>query len=330
MGGFGENLKKIYNSLSKSVFRHLYRFIGLIILILIFRNVDFTIVGSIIKEGAGVWMVFAALPLTFLAVIIRYYRWYTISRYGKMGFPFLEGLLIYIAGFGLGIVTPGRVGEFIKINYMRNEGWALWPSFFSVFLDRLLDIAVMVVIALLGSMIFIKGFWNETLWVFVFAALLLTLVCVFVFRKFQKKQADKSNSPEKEGMLNLIKSISWQGFMFLIVISFASWLVVAFQNFLFSISFQLSLSFIQVLFITSAVGLITLIPVTISGIGTREMALIYLFGQFGIGKEHAIVFSGCIFLTVILYGVVSYIPWEMSNIKSKLLSLKKDYNSNSL
>jgi hypothetical protein len=54
------------------------------------------------------------------------------------------------------------------------------------------------------------------------------------------------------------------------------------------------------------------------------MTVIYLFAQFGLEKEQALIFSGCIFLNLVLYGLLSLIPWEMENIQEKLFRLKRE------
>ena len=41
----------------------------------------------------------------------------------------------------------------------------------------------------------------------------------------------------------------------------------------------------------AVVGFVQLIPVSVSGLGTRDAALIFLFSQIGVGKEAAVAFS---------------------------------------
>ncbi len=57
------------------------------------------------------------------------------------------------------------------------------------------------------------------------------------------------------------------------------------------------------MFILVITTLITLIPISISGLGTREVAMIYLFQQLSLPKEAAVLYSLSLFLISILLGI---------------------------
>ena len=67
--------------------------------------------------------------------------------------------------------------------------------------------------------------------------------------------------------------------------------------------------------------LISLLPITIMGIGTREAALIFMLTPFGIGTPEILIFSINIFLVChigsVLIGAVSWCCRPAVNLKSK-------------
>jgi uncharacterized protein (TIRG00374 family) len=318
------------------VHRWLYRFIGIIILISILITVDFTKLWVIVKESERLWLVSIALPLTFVIVFIRFYRWYRINKYEQIMFPFWEGLLIYIASFGLGIITPARVGEFIKINYLRNSGCSTVRAIFSVLVDRFSDVALMILVTLISSCVLFDVYEGKIIQITLASIVTLSILIFYICKRPRRpsgiKYALKTHSNiislflrELDRIPDHLGKIGWFGAGEIATLTTVSWLFFFIQNFLFSISFDFRLNFLQIAFITSAVGLVTLIPISISGLGTRDVTLIYFFSLFGLEKEQALIFSSCMFFTVIIYALISFFPWEMESIRRKLIPLKKDF-----
>ena len=54
----------------------------------------------------------------------------------------------------------------------------------------------------------------------------------------------------------------------------------------------------------SAVNLVTVLPISINGLGVREGTVVFLLGQFGVQSERALVLSLLIFAMGLLVGVV--------------------------
>lgn len=320
--------------MSKFLRNWLLRSVGLIIFALILRTIDFTKIGLIIRTSERLWVVFLALPLTFVIVSIRFYRWYRIARYEEISMPLWEGLLIYIAGFGLGIATPGRVGELIKVNYLRNSGYLFGKAFFTVLLDRASDILLMTIFALLGIYIFMHAYQTEIAVVSSIFTLLAGGLFFFAYKRGDRLKSNRAHSKsggnlfapffrEIDNIPSYFRRLGWVGMIDILMVSLVSWLIFFLQNYLFSFSFDFGLTFFQIAFVTSFVGLANLVPISVLGLGTRDLALIYLFVYFGLLKEQALLFSGCMLLTVVIPALVSLVPWEMQNIRENLLMYKK-------
>lgn len=69
----------------------------------------------------------------------------------------------------------------------------------------------------------------------------------------------------------------------------------------------------------SLVVIIELIPVSISGVGTRDAFLIFVLGLIGIGKESAIAFSLLYLLTYWFLGLIGFFFWVKEPVKLKLI-----------
>ncbi|MBI4084699.1 MAG: flippase-like domain-containing protein [Candidatus Levybacteria bacterium] len=63
-------------------------------------------------------------------------------------------------------------------------------------------------------------------------------------------------------------------------------------------SLDVKLSFISLMWIGSAVGFLTALPITYAGLGIREMSFVYLFSLYGIGAGRAVAFSLLIYVVI--------------------------------
>ncbi len=80
-------------------------------------------------------------------------------------------------------------------------------------------------------------------------------------------------------------------------------------RYVIALSLGLPLSFFDVALISVLMAIVTFLPISIAGLGTREAAVVYLFSLFGLDKETAVLFSLLIFTIDILtisFGIIPY------------------------
>jgi len=92
------------------------------------------------------WQVLLLLALSLLNYGFRGLRWHVFAR--RLGLPttMSANLRHFLGGFAMS-VTPGRVGELVRMRWIRREtGWALERSASLALMDRASDLAVMAAI----------------------------------------------------------------------------------------------------------------------------------------------------------------------------------------
>lgn len=90
------------------------------------------------------------LGLSLVNYVFRGSRWHVMAR--KIGLPTTlpQDLRHFIGGFAMS-VTPGRVGELIRMRWIKREtGWAVERTAPLVLMDRAGDLAAMAIILALG------------------------------------------------------------------------------------------------------------------------------------------------------------------------------------
>lgn len=94
----------------------------------------------------GPWQIAALLGLSLANYLLRAGRWHLLAR--RLGLPVapLQSLGHFLGGFAMS-VTPGRVGELVRMRWLKREaGWAVERTAPLVLMDRAGDLAAMALI----------------------------------------------------------------------------------------------------------------------------------------------------------------------------------------
>ncbi len=104
------------------------------------------------------WYFPIILTLTFSNYLIRFGTWqFYLSRLGITSIPRRDSFLIYLSGFAMSI-TPGKLGEVIRAFLLkRSHGIPVSKTGGLVLVDRLTDLAALVIIATVGAIQFSYG-----------------------------------------------------------------------------------------------------------------------------------------------------------------------------
>jgi uncharacterized protein (TIRG00374 family) len=308
--------------------------IGVAIFIAVLLNVDLP---EMLNSIAG-----ASPPLLLLAafvhiplILMKAGKWKLITHAFGSKAPLSRFMQAWLVGFVTGIATPGRIGEFSKACYLR-ERVSMGRALASIAVDRAIDIAVLFVLAILGAALFIYvygGFIHAEIMVLMavlFAAFLASVSLVLargdivkrfarpLFRRFvpgRYKPGMKTAFREfYAGLGEIMKARTLVASS--AVLSALSWLVIVFQCSLISMAISLRIDYAFLLSVIPVVTLLDALPVSVSGLGTRELALIFFLGIISIPMGAAVAFSILIFLlNYMLLVPFGLILWMVRPVK---------------
>ncbi len=88
-------------------------------------------------------------------------------------------------------------------------------------------------------------------------------------------------------------------------------------NYLIAYSIGIRLSFFDISISSCIVWFITVIPISISGIGLREISYISILGQYGLSAESATALSLYIFSVSVITGIVG-LPFIFTGKRKKI------------
>jgi len=320
------------NSLRGKKVRTAFQLLGVMLFAVILARVDL----------AGVLRCFGYFDLVdgliILAVLISFtfvksMRWRMLVGGQGLEVPRLRAFSIYSAGLYLGIVTPGRVGDFIKSLYLLNRGYSAGRSIFSSLVDRMLDLVFLVAIGY-SSLLFFPGIFRNQ---YLFSTLILALtaaaaVLVFWRRDLLSKGAKRFTSivfPSRivdktdqaiTDMLGEFGTLSPASIAGILLLTLAGWMLHFLTFFYFARILSIDISLPLLIASVSAAIFTALLPISLLGLGTRELVLIVIFGGIGLSREEAVAFSFSFILVYIIQSVIGMICWLTGPFHSEDLS----------
>ncbi|MCK4647420.1 flippase-like domain-containing protein [Candidatus Pacearchaeota archaeon] len=279
-----------------------FPFIGIILFIYLLIRLK---IGEIFKQvlEANKLYLLIALVLVLFYLFFQTLKWHVLARKQKIPIPFQKSFKINLISNFYGLVTPGKLGTIIRAEYLKkysNSGKGL--SNFVI--DKVLSlISLFFMVLLLGFIVLREKLdWFNGLTLIYGISIFFLLIAMFLF--FYNKERSKSLLkvvyrkliPQKmkekaRGTFNSFyedlpkKRLLLEVF----ILNLISWLVCYIVVYFVALSLSIEIKFIYFIAIYPIATLVAQIPITISGLGTREVTLIGLFGLFGV--EAVKVFS---------------------------------------
>jgi len=262
-------------------------------------------------------------PTVFILMIIIYLmgqelcakKWSIIAA--KLGFKckLSQYSSYYFTGMFFNLFLPTSVGgDATKAYYLYKNDIesSKIDALFSVFMDRLTGIIVLVFICFLGLFFAPAHFLSLYIKIFATLGFTVTLLLVLLFPKIKKinflKKIPLINKfnicVDKIYNKSLIK-------IFILAIVFHVFMLVIHFCIGKTMGLNIPVSYYLILYPITAI--ISFLPISASGIGLREAAYIYLLNIISINPAQSLVFALCWFTVTFissLFGTIFYIRNE--------------------
>jgi uncharacterized protein (TIRG00374 family) len=307
-------------------------FIGLAIFIYIISG---TGVGNILETFRNVNPLhLIPFPIfTLFILLIRGFRWQVLLRMVGIPYTMWRSTAVWSIGFFAAAITPGKVGDAIRVLYVSKDTEKNFGEcFLTVFIDRLMDLVTVVLFGMVTTVLFsyyyieIPSLWIIFLAIFGFFVLLLAAMSRRLMRKIirpifnilvPKKYKDQMSlnfNSFYDSLKMYIKK--WKGTLYVLILTFMYWALVFCLAWYVTYMLKIEISLGYLFIIMPMVTLVELIPISISGLGTREAAAIYFFSVVGISSAYAVSFS----ITYLIMGTyltsfVGFIFWLRNPVK---------------
>lgn len=234
------------------------------------------------------------IPLLIIDALIKGTKWKLVINAHAMDYPLVESIKVFMIGVFFGLVTPGRAGDIIRANFLQKHHKSYSNSLSTVIVDRFIDIGTLAVLGSLSLFLFSYVYGSTGV-----SYILLVILVVGYFGVLAALASKRLTMffLERIGRQFLIdfymnlRQLEKKKLVASTLLGFIAWIVTPLEAFVIAQSMGLNLSFVFIFLCIPIITLAEIIPVTISGLGTREAAYIALFGLITISAPTAIAFS---------------------------------------
>jgi uncharacterized membrane protein YbhN (UPF0104 family) len=289
------------------------RLIGpFLFLILFYIYVDITALKNVLLASRWTFFI-VSLALIPPLILIRSIRWQIILSKYDIAYTGWQCFKYYFVEM-VAIMVVATVGTFAKAVYLKRDGHGLLVPLLSILAEKYYDyllplifgaISVLLVWIKLGSDTGLILFILLTCLAFIPARKACLLLSPRFFPKRLKELLLKKGWNINEHLLKIHAMLDFKIYIYSIG---------AFGLYFISIYFltkglNLELSFFQVVLIMTITSLITLIPISFLGIGTRDAGLLAVFNFFGHTPEQAVALSMALLLLRIAIVFIGAVFW---------------------
>ena len=300
-----------------------------LILAVIFAKIDFQSTISVISNSNFVFILLSFMTLFIFSYILAL-RWQMVLKLYGFNVSIFRSFKIYMIGLFFGNFLPSTVGtDVIRGIYISDKDKRISDVISSILIERWIGLLGILFYIIIVPMIFFSRVELKYFLPISITGLLLSAVFfiaisndkVFLFFSgvFSKikflKLGEKMNS--LFASLRLIKDHKKQ-LVINLLLSFMIQVVFVFTNYFIVLSQGLSISLTDLIIYIPFISLISMIPITINGLGLREWAYMTFFSSAM--KEETVALSITFFLVTVIFSIMGGIFFltEKKNIKEKI------------
>ncbi|GJD16566.1 conserved hypothetical protein [Rivularia sp. IAM M-261] len=277
-------------------------FISIGILAIVFTHIDIS----------KTWQQFQSLSLPFVTFALIYYticqwlsclRWQVIIRSTGKYISINSLLSSYFAGMFLNIFLPGSFGgDIYRIYRITKETHDSEAALVSVFLERLTGLFALSALAILGlpAAIRVVGRWDVILIFFGCVGALVGGVILIVspqlliivepsLNKFGLRSVAVRFSKIQIILRHFAKDR--RALIISVLLSFVLMLAIVYYHYLVATQLKIPISYLELLVFIPIIAVITLLPISLGGLGLKEGLWVYLFSRINLAVEQALLLS---------------------------------------
>ncbi len=250
-------------------------------------------------------------PLYLPAIIILFVTGLIMGAYNLKIFSdaigikikFKEMLNYSLSSWAFGLIIPGKVGEFSFV-YLAKKHMTIGQGMAISVLDKITTVISLCVLAFFGFFIFFD--LQKAIYITGLTTAAVIIGLAFLLSSLGRKIIKRILGKYGEMFSGFSKTLTFLIFQrkkelsVNFAITFLKWGITAILTYMTFLSFGQTLNPLIILTISATVMLLSLIPITMSGLGIKEGAAVFLYGLIGVPA--AITMSVHIILLLMNYA----------------------------
>ena len=291
-----------------------------VVLLLQLQGLD-AVLAALTWDDAG--LLSAGIVLGALVHPLKALRWRTLLAARGRCYALSRALLSLLSAGYVGHLTPGRVGDVLRLQYLRHDLGMAYPDGLALLMiDRCCDVYVPLTVAvfaacalapvLTGDLILVT--WLGVLFMAAGPPLLFVPATARGTAALAMRVAP--GWAAGEGLDRFFAGLRHQGPRHLAVAAVFTALAMLLhyaQAYTVAVALGLQLSFVDVVSLLAISGVLGAVPITIAGLGVRELFFALAFPQLGSSAEAGVIFGLGVFLVVhVPATALGFVSWQIA------------------
>jgi glycosyltransferase 2 family protein len=303
-------------------FRFALRLVGpLLLAFVVWRMPNKGALWSAVSDAAWGWLLFAAL-CNGLNIHCKVLRWRLLLHILGHRYSNRAAWRSILPSMYIGMLTPGRVGDVLRVQYLRHDLQLSYADGLAVIvMDRICDLYVLLAFVVAGVAHYAQALRGDLAWFTWSAIAACALLPVLLLLKgpvdglleavYRKVSKEESGQGPQRFLQALRKQLGWRllGAVPLTALAFG---IQYTQGYMASAAMGLDLSLLDVTFMLAITSLLSLLPISMSGVGVREAFLAMVFPTLGLAASQGVAFGLVMFAVVYLATMAAgFVAWQL-------------------
>jgi len=298
--------------LKKKIFLILRIAVSLGIITLLFKFISYRRLLALYRDSEKSYIVLAFIIFT-LVNVLGALRWRFILSSLGINIDIKEAVYTYFSSLFFNIIFPSLLGgdvfRGLALGYRHQKTFKVLSS---VVMDRFSGAFALGIVALFAYVFTASRMKEFNIIIAVGAFLVMNILAVVIFfNKYSSRYINRFAKGHilKRRIIHLYNELYFfrenpKVFFISLIYSCAIQAAICVTFFVLSKAFSLDIDIVYFFMLVPLVQFISVLPVSIAGIGTREAAAVYLFPRIGIEKSTALSISFYFLFITILVGLI--------------------------
>jgi uncharacterized membrane protein YbhN (UPF0104 family) len=270
----------------------------------------------------------AALPLALALLLnapvihLKVMRTQLLCELRGLRYGLRAGYRAMLPSLYLGMVTPGRVGDVLRVQYMRQDlGISRAEGLAIIVMDRFCDLYVLLGFVAAGVAHFatvLTGSLGAVTWLGVALTALAPLLFLVkgpidMLVRAAQRRFDFLAGDGGDRFLAALRAQLRPKLLLALPNTVLAFMINYVQGWLVARAMGIRLDYTDVIFIMAIASLLSLLPISMSGLGVRELFVSLVFPALHYGKDQGVAFSLLLFVVIyVSCSVTGLIAWQVA------------------
>lgn len=298
--------------------------ISIILLVFLFKQVDEKSLFALIKN-ANKPLLLLAFVVYFLTYLFCLLRWEMLLKAVKISLSIKRVIISYAGGTFFSLFLPSTIGgDFIRTIDLAAHTNKPKEVVATVLVDRLSGYIGLAVVALAAAILgwkLVEGskvvLFSLAMIVFILIAVLLVLFNKFAYAKISKFLQVPNAGKIRSMLIKLHEEIHYfrhnkKLIVKNLALSLLVQIIAPITFYLTGLALGIKINPVYYFVFLPIIGAITMLPISIGGLGLRDATTIFFFAKAGVSKDLAFAMSLINFSFILVYGCLGGILYVLT------------------